>query len=146
MAAPTMSPPAPQLKEDSGAVHYEFTAEQNLLIWGLAFRMSAVGIALIVLSGLLFVWAIVGGNGNRIFEAEAAIVLVFTGIWSYRASREFKRVAVTRDANVPHLMNALGEIRKLYDLQYWVFLAMALLIAVTMLVAIAGGGALPAAW
>ena len=145
MAVPTFVSPLPDAAPQAAAEHHEFTAQENLTIGGLATRMQAVGMALVVLSCLLFAWAIVGGNGNRIFEAEASIVLVFIGIWSHRAGREFRRVASTSGANVPHLMNALSEIRKLYELQFWIFVAAALLIAVSMLVAIGDGGLLPVA-
>jgi steroid 5-alpha reductase family enzyme len=118
---------------------------QNLVLGDLAFRMRAVGDALMGLALLLVVLAVFGA-GSSLIEAQAGIVLALIGFWSYRAGTELRRVARTEGSDVQHLMNALGEIRKLYDLQFWIFLAVALLLAVSLLVAITGGDMLPVAW
>lgn len=146
MTAPTIVPPVSRNPQPARPTGYEFTPLQNVVIGDLAFRMRAVGGALCVLAVLMFIWAVVGGAGNRLLEAEGGIILGFIGLWSYRAGSELRRVARTEGGDVAHLMKAFGEIRKLYDLQFWVFLAVALLLAVTLLMAITGGDMLPIAW
>jgi len=128
----------------SGAV--EFTPEQNVIMVRLAQRMRAVGIALMVLAAMLAVRASLGADELGLLAVQAGIVLGFTGFWSVRAATELSRVATTDGADLSHLMNALGEIRKLYELQFWIFLAAALLLGVTVLVALTGASWLPAAW
>ena len=133
---------APVLMSDA----VEFTPEQNVVLDRLAQRMRVVGIALMVLAALLGVRAMLGGDVLGMLAIQAGIVLGFTGFWSVRAAAELSRVATTEGADMSHLMNALGEIRKLYELQFWIFLAVALLLGVTVLMAITGASWLPAAW
>lgn len=125
----------------------EFTPEQNVVLLRLAQRMRAVGIALMVLAALLALRAVLGADELGMLAIQAGIVLGFTGFWSVRAATELSRVATTEGADMSHLMSALGEIRKLYELQFWIFLAAALLLGVTVVMAITGAPwLLPAAW
>jgi len=133
---------APMMMSDA----VEFTPEQNVVLVRLAQRMRAVGIALMVLAALLGLRATLGADELGLLAVQAGIVLGFTGFWSVRAATELSRVATTEGADMSHLMNALGEIRKLYELQFWIFLAAALLLGVTVLMALTGASWLPAAW
>jgi hypothetical protein len=124
---------------------YEFTAKQNAIVRHLASRMRAVGTGLIVITALLVLRAVLGSVEFGTLIWIGAAVLGCIGFWSVRAGIELQRVVRTEGTDIPYLMRALTEIRKLYDLQYWVLVALALLAAFTVLVAIAGRG-LPAAW
>lgn len=126
-------------------VPWEFTPDQNVTLSRLAQRMRAVGLALMVLAGLLGLRATLGGDAVGLLAVQAGIVLGFTGFWSVRAATELSRVATTDGADMTHLMSALEEIRKLYELQFWIFLAAALLLGVTVLMAITGASWLPVA-
>lgn len=125
---------------------WEFTAQQTFLLSRLAQRMRAVGMALMVLAALLGLRATLGGDAIGLLAVQAGLVLGFTGFWSVRAAAELSRVATTDGADMTHLMGALGEIRKLYELQFWIFLAAALLLGVTLLMAITDASWLPMAW
>ncbi|MDP2885743.1 MAG: hypothetical protein Q8P51_12070 [Ignavibacteria bacterium] len=57
------------------------------------------------------------------------------GIWTINAASSFKLVVDTRGHDIPHLMNALTSLRKLYTLMFWL-----LIVALAfMVVAIAAG-------
>jgi hypothetical protein len=125
---------------------WEFTPQQTFLLSRLAQRMRAVGLALMVLAALLGLRAALGGDAIGLLAVQAGLVLGFTGFWSVRAAAELSRVATTDGADMTHLMGALGEIRKLHELQFWIFLAAALLLGVTLLMAITDSSWLPMAW
>ena len=140
MSAPVTSVPPPSPPT------WEFTPAQDAILARLASRMRFVGIALIGLAALLAGWSMFGTAQGDMIAMQAAIVLGLTGVWSARGAAAFGRVARTRGADMLHLMRALGEIARLYELQYWVFLAAALLLAVTVLVAATGAALLRQAW
>ncbi|MDJ1168164.1 hypothetical protein PMG71_01830 [Roseofilum sp. BLCC_M154] len=52
------------------------------------------------------------------------------GIWTYQASTAFKRIVDTQGQDIENLMGALGELRKLYTLQYWVLILTLVALAV----------------
>jgi hypothetical protein len=57
------------------------------------------------------------------------------GIWTINAASSFKLVVDTRGHDIPHLMNALTSLRKLYTLMFWLLIVA----LVFMVVAIAAG-------
>jgi hypothetical protein len=135
MTAPVLTTPA-----------WEFTPEQSVIMARLAQRMRVVGIALMALAALLGLRAAFGGDAIGLLAVQAGIVLGCTGYWSVRAATELSRVVTTAGADVTHLMAALGEIRKLYELPFWLFLVAAVLLGATLLMAITGASWLPVAW
>ena len=134
MTAPALTTPA-----------WQFTPQQNFIVGRLAQRMRVVGIALMVLAALLGLRAL-GGDAIGLLAVQAGIVLGFTGFWSVRAAAELSGVVTTAGADMGHLIGALGEIRKLYELQFWIFLVVALMLGATLLMAITGASWLPMAW
>jgi hypothetical protein len=124
----------------------EFSPELNVALSRLASRMRFVGWALIVVAGVLVLWSLLGTGHGDMIAVQVALVLGFIGLWSVRAASEFARVVTTSGLDVHHLMRALAEIAKLYELQYWVFVAAALLLLVTVVMAVTGGSWLPLAW
>lgn len=123
---------------------WEFTPEQNVVLLHLAGRMRMVGVALILIAALLEAWAVLGTGG--MLALQAGIVLALTGWWSTQAAVALVRAARTHGADRSLLMRALREISKLYELQYWIFLVTALVLAVTLLLTISGGGGIREAW
>ena len=140
MSAPaTNAPPGP-------SPTWEFTPEQNIVLSRLASRMRFVGLALIALATILVLWSVFGSGQGDMVALQVALVLGLIGLWSVRGAAAFSSVARTAGSDVPQLMRALGELAKLYELQYWVFLAAALLLGVTVLVSMTHASWLPAAW
>jgi len=114
--------------------NYEFDSSQNTLIGQLADRMKFVSVFFIIGAVLTIVSGLLG--------LEAGIGAIITGvgdfligIWTYQASTAFKRIVDTEGRDIENLMGALGELRKLYTLQYWV-----LMITLVALVLVLGLG------
>jgi hypothetical protein len=117
-------PPAP----------YEFEPAQNRLFEDLGGRMKFVGLFFKVIGALAVV---VGAITATSRETDAGIVALVVlgvvhlalGFWTRRAGAEFLAVARTRDADMGHLLHALGHLKKAYTLIYWwALLAMGLLL------------------
>jgi len=139
MSAPTIAAPA-------AVPAWEFSPVQNVLIARLAGRMRFVGGSLIVLAVLLALWSVLGPRQGDMLALQIGLILGLTGLWSARAGAALARVTRTAGSDIALLMRALGEMQKLYELQYWVFVALALLLGATLLMAITGAAWLPAAW
>jgi hypothetical protein len=80
--------------------------------------MRLVGLVLIVV-GIL--------QGVQVFRGEfgaliGGILYLCMGVWTRAAARSFQQVVDTQGSDISHLMNALGELLKLYDLLYMVIL------------------------
>lgn len=118
---------------------YEFSESQNGLIKDLSQKMKFVAYFSIVLGvlaaiGGLFLLAR-GGLGNLIQGAVAVIV----GLWTLNAAKAFQRIVDTQGSDVENLMGALGELRKLYTLQYWALIIAIVFIALALVIGIVAG-------
>ena len=111
---------------------YEFTQKQNNLLGALAVRMRLVGAGLLVVAGLLLVIAVFGRVDGPALLSVLAVVLGFIGFWSMRSSAEIRSIVRTTGADIPHLMRALTELRKLYEVQLWVIGALALMVLLSV--------------
>ncbi|MBP0028824.1 hypothetical protein [Roseofilum sp. Guam] len=101
--------------------NYEFDGSQNVLIGQLASRMKFVSIFLMI-GGVLTVIFGLRGSQEGIGAMISGVADFLIGIWTYQASTAFKRIVDTEGQDIEHLMGALGELRKLYTLQYWVLI------------------------
>ena len=109
---------------------YEFNNSQNELFQDLAKKMNFVGILLLI-GGILslimgifvtFVWIFmqkediaIGTGINGIIQG---IFLCLIGTWTRKAALGFSRIVKTTHNDIENLMGAMGELRKLYTLQY----------------------------
>ena len=124
---------------------YEFTPEQNVTLNRLAARMRFVGGALIVVAflaageSLVLAWQ---GSGMGVGLAIGAILLLI-GVWSMRAGGQFRAVTASRGDDISHLMAAITEIRKLYDLQFWALLVVVILLSLSLIGMMAGPARVP---
>lgn len=109
--------------------NYEFDNSQNVLIGQLANRMKFVSIFLII-AGVLTVIIGLLGSLEGIGEMISGVADFLVGIWTYQASTAFKRIVDTQGQDIENLMGALGELRKLYTLQYWVLILTLVALAV----------------
>lgn len=128
----------PQTQPESQPVGYEFTIAQNESIRVLSRRMKFVGIFYVIASVLMGLAGLVALFIAPLIGVLYLILLtpqLLIGIWTINAASSFKLVVDTRGHDIPHLMNALTSLRKLYTLMFWL-----LIVALAfMVVAIAAG-------
>lgn len=121
---------------------YEFTSSQNQLIGDLAKKMNFVGILMVVsgvisiIGGIVTLFAATSQGGFDFSSIVNGVLLLLTGLWTRNAAQAFNRVVNTAGTDIENMMGALGELRKLYTLQYWliiivlIFLVLALIFGV----------------
>ena len=106
---------------------YEFTALQNSTIQLLGERMKFIGLLNLLFAGL------VGLGGIFILFQSLPQALVaflevaffgFMGFWTYQGAASFIKIVQTRGSDISHLMNALEDLRKIYNLQFWLMVFM----------------------
>jgi pheromone shutdown protein TraB len=119
---------------------YEFSESQNGLIKDLSQKMRFVGyfsIGVGVLSILGGLFALATGGSSSIISGILAIVV---GLWTLSAGNAFQRIVATQGSDIENLMGALGELRKLYTLQFWALILALVFTAIGLIVAIASRG------
>jgi hypothetical protein len=109
-------------------VEFEFTPEQNALFRDLAGKMRFVGIAAAVI-GMLNLLRVFAGDHQAVING---IIFLLSGVWTGGAAMSFRLIADTKDVN--HLMNAVGELRKLYRLYYFLVILLALAVLLVALI------------
>ncbi|WP_413167377.1 hypothetical protein ACL6C3_11885 [Capilliphycus salinus ALCB114379] len=130
---------------------YEFSSSQNELIGDLAKKMNFVAILLIafgtlgILTGVINIFTALGTAetagivlGNIIQGAFSLLI----GIWTRNAAQAFKKIVTTAGTDIENLMMALGELRKLYTLQYWLVIIGLVFILIGLVIAVITGIAL----
>ena len=111
---------------------YEFTDKQNALIRALAWRMRFVGGGLLTTAAICVGVSIFGKVELSSLVIVAGVLLGCIGFWSVRAAGELMAIVELKGTDVPHLMRALMEIRKLYEVQLWVIGAMLVLVLLSV--------------
>jgi hypothetical protein len=101
---------------------YEFDQSQNQLVRDLAQKMRFVSYFLIALGVLLIVGGIFNLRRGEIGSIISGVVQVIIGFWTHKAASAFQKIVTTQGSDIENLMGALGELRKLYTLQYWLIL------------------------
>jgi hypothetical protein len=129
-APPAVTPPAAQ---------YEFTEGQNVVIGDLARKMDLVGLVLIVMGVLSLIGGIARLFGGY-FEGGilGGILYILVGVWTRKAAGEFRLIVTTQGRDVSHLMRALENVRKIYDLIYVIIVVIAILVLIALVVGLVG--------
>ena len=113
--------------------NYEFNEQQNQVFVGLAGAMKFVGGAMLALSVVFLIAALVScfredywGMSINLFTKSGAIstlasliqsgTLFFMGIWTIRASGHVSCIATTEGADITHLMVAMEHLADFYSL------------------------------
>jgi disulfide bond formation protein DsbB len=116
---------------------YEFDARQNELVGTLATRMRWVAYFLLVAGALVGVAGMGSLAEGGILGIIQAGFMIIIGVWTKRAAAAFDGIVQTEGSDIPNLMAALGELKKLYTMQFWV-VALAIGLLVVVLLAIFG--------
>lgn len=115
---------------------YEFSSSQNELITQLAEKMRfvayfTIGLGFLVAIAGLFTF-LRGGISNII----TGVVQIIIGVWTNKAASSFKLIVNTQGNDIENLMGALGELRKLYTLQYWLLILSLIFAALGLVLAL----------
>jgi hypothetical protein len=127
---------------------YEFTLMQENVIRALSKKMNFVAYFYIVASalvglaglGFMFVNAWIGLFYMILLTPELLI-----GIWTLNAGKSFRLIVDTTGHDIPHLMNALGALRKLYTLMFWILIIglVFMVLAIVAVIVLINSGLIP---
>ncbi|NEQ74698.1 MAG: hypothetical protein F6K24_38680 [Okeania sp. SIO2D1] len=115
---------------------YEFEQSQNELILDLSNKMRFVSYFLITIGVLAGIIGLFSVNPGAIIQG---VVQTLIGIWTLNAASSFKLIVDTEGNDIVNLMGALGELRKLYRLQYWLLIIALIFMAIALVVGIIAG-------
>lgn len=115
---------------------YEFNNSQNQLIRQLSQKMRFVGYILITLGVLVIIAGIVNLRLNGFATIIQGIIQLVIGIWTAKAATSFQLIVKTQGNDIENLMTALGELKKLYALQYWIFIIALVLVVIGIVTAL----------
>ena len=121
---------------------YEFNSTQEKLVQALANKMRFVSFFLIAIGILRFITGIVALiRGAPLINAIiSGIIMLLIGFWTYTAASSFNRIVKTQGNDIENLMNALKELRKLYTLQFWLFIIVLIAIIIVNIASIIFAG------
>lgn len=117
---------------------YEFNNIQNQLIRELSNKMRFVGYFLISLGVLVAIGGLVLIARGGLVNIIQGIVQIIIGFWTNKAASAFKQIVDTQGNDIENLMGALGELRKLYTLQYWLYIVALVFVAFGVVLSIVG--------
>jgi hypothetical protein len=89
-----------------------------------------------VLGALAGIITIMQGGFSALVQG---VVLLVTGIWTINASKAFKLIVETQGNDIENLMGALGQLRKLYTLQFWLFMISLIFVAIGLILIVIFG-------
>jgi hypothetical protein len=115
---------------------YEFSQSQNELILDLATKMRFVAYFSVAFGVLSVIGGLIEFDVTILIQGTIAIII---GIWTVKAASSFKKIVDTTHNDIENLMGALGELRKLYGLQYWLLIMGLIFIAVALVLTIIVG-------
>jgi len=124
---------------------YEFSSQENETVRVLSSRMRFVGIMNLIGAGfyaIAGIFAMLVKPLLSILYAPPFAYFLFVGMWTITAGSEFRSIVDTSGQDIPHLMTALGSLRKLYNLQFWLIIIVIIMfvlgIGLTLIMGAAG--------
>jgi hypothetical protein len=131
-----------------GTSGYEFTPAQNMTIQVLGQRMKFIGILNMVFAGFMTIGGVIvlfKFPIQAIVAFAEVALFAFMGLWNYKGAASFKMIVETSGNDIAHLMNALEDLRKIYNLQYWLMIIVLVLVAIGIIAAVLlmSSGAMP---
>lgn len=115
---------------------YEFNSSQNELIADLVKKMRFVSYFLIVMGVLGIIGGLITFLAGGLAGIVQGVVYLLIGIWTLNAAKSFDKIVTTEGRDIENLMGALGELRKLYGLQYWLLMIAVVLFIIAIVAAI----------
>ncbi len=114
---------------------FEFDASQNALFSDLAQKMGFVGLLFIALGALTILGGVFNGVGG-LSNILVGVLYILIGLWTKNASDAFRRIVNTQGNDITNLMTALGQLRKLYTLQYWAIIISIIFVVLALIAAL----------
>ena len=118
---------------------YEFNPTQNELIYDLAQKMRFVSYFLITLGVLLIIGRIISVKSGLISGVINGTVQILIGFWTHKAAASFQLIADTKNHDLENLLGGLGELRKLYTLEYWLIFIASVFMTLSIVIGLALG-------
>jgi len=118
---------------------YEFNNSQNQLIQELSKKMRFVSYFLIGLGLLSAVGGLILLARGGLVNVIQGVVQILIGFWTQKAASAFRLIVDTQGNDIENLLGALGELRKLYTLQYWLYIIALVFVVIGIALAITLG-------
>jgi hypothetical protein len=118
--SPYAPPGAGYVAPPTSSGEYEFSDSENIVLRELAASMSFVGTFNVIggiLLVLLGVLAMFGVGPLALIYIVQGIVNFLVGIWTRSSAGAFLRVVQTEGNDIANMMQALGDLRRVYNLQ-----------------------------
>jgi hypothetical protein len=122
-------------------MHYEFDSGQNALIGLLAKRMKWVAWFMFAFAGIAGIAGVMTLNAGGASAIVQAVLMLIIAVWTRRAAIAFEMIVQTEGSDITNLMGALGELKKLYTLQYWVIIIAIVFVVIALVVGIGAAAA-----
>jgi hypothetical protein len=100
---------------------YEFDAEQNAIIVGLALRLNIIGIICFLIGTSVMLMMVVR-TGNILAMLIAGLSIAFGSLAIY-AGQAFRKITTTQTRDIDHLVEALHTLNRVYNVQIAAILA-----------------------
>jgi len=123
------------------AANYEFDSGQNELISLLAKRMKWVAWFMIVFAVVAAIMGVVTIGGDGISSIIQAVLMLIIAVWTRKAALAFEGIVQTEGSDMTNLMDALGELKKLYTLQYWVIIIAIIFVGIALVIGMGAAAA-----
>ncbi|MBI3005606.1 MAG: hypothetical protein HYY49_09360 [Ignavibacteriales bacterium] len=126
----------------TAATGYEFTDAQNMTFGVLASRMKFLGILNMVFAvciGLFAILALFSSPLTIVVSGPQVAMFIVLGLWMMNASSSFRMIVETHGQDISHLMTAMESLRKLYNLQFWLTIAVLVVFVIGFLFALSMG-------
>ena len=115
-AEETSNPPISLPISEPSSNSYVFKPSENALLTDLASKMRFVGLFGMTIGVLVLLLGVINHDVGHIISGFVSAMM---GAWTKMASEPFEDVAESPFKDIPHLMDALGHLRRLYTMQFW---------------------------
>jgi len=117
--------------------NYEFSPQQDAVFRRLASAVTFVGAAMMVPGAVLvaipaYLFSTRGPSVDEGRVVVLGILLLVMGVNLVAAAQHFKRIATTEGHDIENLMVAMGEVARVYAVQRWLWVALALVLIVAI--------------
>jgi len=123
----------------SGPPQYEFTSAQGDVLIDLVRKMRFVGLLMIAIGVLnpILTWVEFHGIALDI----TFLIYILIGVWTYSASKSFRKVVDTKGNDINHLMDAIETLRRIYGFIFYLVIIGITIVGILLFWAAFGGEA-----